>query len=97
MPLIANSRCASGDFAASVALHHPAGQELQGRRIGRLLGLDKQTWVSLGTGRRRPQPSCRSGLGTGRRRPLKLPSDVRTLAEPIKSILDPFCMNIMEK
>ena len=53
-PSTANSRLASGDGVAVVGgreiqrplLHdHPAREELQGRRIGRLLGLDKQTYL----------------------------------------------------
>ena len=58
-PLMANSRSASGDFAASAALaqveragfeHGLAGQELQGRRIGRGFGLDEHRSFSLAGG-----------------------------------------------
>ena len=53
-PSIANSRSASGDCAASSRLaqveragvqHGPAGQEFQGRRVGRRFGLDEHRWL----------------------------------------------------
>ena len=82
-PSTANSRLASGERLGVLGVgeiqrplvhDHAAGEKLQGRRIGRLLGLDEQTYSSelgrslatlVGTGpaRRRNRPGDQAILG----------------------------------
>jgi hypothetical protein len=65
---------------------HAAGEKFQGRRIGRLLGLDKQTYLRVECVAVVRSASLR--LGTGRLHPHSMPIEVGTGARAIKLILD---------
>ena len=62
----------AGEIHRALFHDHAARQELEGRRVGRLLGLDKQTWSpSSNAWRLGHLASLR--LGTGRLRPRSVP------------------------
>jgi hypothetical protein len=83
-----------GEIQSPLLHHHPAREKLQGRRIGRLLGLDKQTYLLL------ERLGGRAfGVAQGWGRDVTAPSmasDVGTDAKAIKRILEGRPIIIME-
>src|SRR5262249_1235597 len=88
-------RIGGGKIHRALVHDHAAREELQGRRIGRLLGLDEQ---NLGLLRRGPwlgRPGTAQSWGLGRLRPRWPPSDLGTDGGGIKRLLGPIGIIVM--